>query len=126
MVGSFGAAEIFSFHATKFVNSAEGGAVVTNDDTLAEKMRLMKNFSFAGYDNVIDVGTNGKMSELSAAMGMTSLESIDHFVKSIIETIRPIESNSTVSRESLLSHMTRGNGTITNTLCWKSMRRLHA
>lgn len=79
-IGSFGTAEVFSFHATKFVNSAEGGAVVTNDDTLAEKMRLMKNFSFAGYDNVIDVGTNGKMSELSAAMGLTSLESIASFV----------------------------------------------
>jgi dTDP-4-amino-4,6-dideoxygalactose transaminase len=80
MLGSFGMAEVFSFHATKFVNCGEGGAVVTNDDRLAQKMRLMRNFGFAGIDQVIYVGTNGKMSELSAAMGLTSLESVDEFV----------------------------------------------
>jgi dTDP-4-amino-4,6-dideoxygalactose transaminase len=80
MVGRFGDAEVFSFHATKFFNTFEGGAVVTNDDDLATKMRLMKNFGFRGYDNVIYIGTNGKMSEVSAAMGLTSLESLDEFV----------------------------------------------
>lgn len=80
MIGSFGDAEVFSFHATKFCNSLEGGAVVTNDDTLARKVRLMQNFGFEGYDNVIYIGTNGKMNEVSAAMGLTSLESLDHFV----------------------------------------------
>lgn len=80
MVGSFGCAETFSFHATKFINTFEGGAVVTNDDVLAEKMRLMKNFGFAGMDNVIYIGTNGKMSEIAAAMGITSLEEIDRFI----------------------------------------------
>ena len=70
MIGNFGDAEVFSFHATKFFNTFEGGAVVTNDDELAAKMRLMKNFGFHGYDNVIYVGTNGKMSEVSAAMGL--------------------------------------------------------
>lgn len=76
MIGGFGDAEVFSFHATKFMNSAEGGAVVTNDDQLAERIRLMRNFGFVGYDDVDYVGTNGKMSELSAAMGLTSFESI--------------------------------------------------
>ncbi len=80
MIGSFGNAEVFSFHATKFLNTFEGGAVVTNDDELAEKMRLMKNFGFHGYDNVIYIGTNGKMSEVSAAMGLTNLESMDDFI----------------------------------------------
>jgi dTDP-4-amino-4,6-dideoxygalactose transaminase len=79
MIGNFGDAEVFSFHATKFVNAFEGGAVVTNDDELAAKIRLMKNFGFAGYDEVIYVGTNGKMSEVSAAMGITSLESLAEF-----------------------------------------------
>ena len=82
MIGCFGDAEIFSFHATKFVNSFEGGAVVTNDDELARKIRLMKNFGFAGYDNVVSIGTNGKMSEVSAAMGLGSLESFDVFINS--------------------------------------------
>jgi dTDP-4-amino-4,6-dideoxygalactose transaminase len=77
MIGSFGLAEVFSFHATKFLNSFEGGAITTNDDALAAKIRLMTNFGFSGYDNVIHLGTNGKMTEICAAMGMTNLECID-------------------------------------------------
>lgn len=80
MIGGFGEAEIFSFHATKFVNTFEGGAVTTNDDRLAAKIRLMKNFGFAGKDTVTHLGTNGKMNEISAAMGLTSLESMDDFI----------------------------------------------
>ena len=80
MIGNFGQVEVFSFHATKFFNTFEGGAVVTNDDDLAAKIRLMTNFGFAGYDNVIYVGTNGKMPEVSAAMGLTGLESLDEFI----------------------------------------------
>jgi dTDP-4-amino-4,6-dideoxygalactose transaminase len=80
MIGRFGACEVFSFHGTKFFNTFEGGAVATNDDALAEKMRLMRNFGFAGMDNVIYPGTNGKMTEPCAAMGLTNLESIDEFV----------------------------------------------
>lgn len=79
-IGSFGRAEVLSFHATKVVSSGEGGAVLTNDDELAEKMRLMRNFGFAHFDKVIHIGTNGKMCELSAAMGLTSLDSLDEFV----------------------------------------------
>jgi dTDP-4-amino-4,6-dideoxygalactose transaminase len=81
MVGNFGECEVFSFHATKFLNSFEGGAIVTNNDTLAEKIRLMRNFGFKGFDNVVTLGTNGKMSEPSAAMGLTSLESIQEFIE---------------------------------------------
>lgn len=81
MIGNFGNAEVFSFHATKFMNTFEGGAIVTNDDDLNQKLRLMKNFGFAGFDNVIYLGTNGKMSEVSAAMGLTSLESIEDFIE---------------------------------------------
>lgn len=80
MIGNFGEAEIFSFHATKFFNTFEGGAVVTNNDELAAKIRLMKNFGFEGYDNVTYIGTNGKMNEVSAAMGLTSLESMEDFI----------------------------------------------
>ncbi len=76
MIGGFGDAEVFSFHATKFLNSFEGGAICTNDDALAKKIRLMINFGFAGFDNVVELGTNAKMTESSAAMGLTSLEGI--------------------------------------------------
>jgi len=81
LIGGFGRCEVFSFHATKFFNTFEGGAVLTNEGELAEKMRLMRNFGFSGYDNVIYIGTNGKMTEVCAAMGLTSLESVEHFVE---------------------------------------------
>jgi dTDP-4-amino-4,6-dideoxygalactose transaminase len=79
IIGKFGNAEIFSFHATKVVNAFEGGAIVTNDDELATKARLMRNFGFVDYDNALHIGTNGKMNEVSAAMGLTSLESGEEF-----------------------------------------------
>lgn len=81
MIGNFGACEILSFHATKFFNTFEGGAVLTNDDELAEKMRLMRNFGFSGLDNVIHMGTNGKMIEIAAAMGLVNLEAIDNVIE---------------------------------------------
>lgn len=80
MIGRFGEAEIVSFHATKFLNSFEGGAVLTNDDALADRIRYMRNFGFAGVDKVDYVGTNGKMSEVAAAMGLTSMESIAEII----------------------------------------------
>ncbi|MGH8040541.1 MAG: DegT/DnrJ/EryC1/StrS family aminotransferase [Rudaea sp.] len=79
-IGRFGACEVLSFHATKAFNTMEGGAVTTNNDELAEAMRLMRNFGFAGYDNVIHPGTNGKMIEVCAAMGLANLEGFDDIV----------------------------------------------
>ncbi len=76
MIGGFGLAEVFSFHATKFLNSFEGGAITTNDDALAARIRLMTNFGFVDFDKVVHIGTNGKMPESSAIMGLTSFEGI--------------------------------------------------
>jgi dTDP-4-amino-4,6-dideoxygalactose transaminase len=80
MISNFGACEVLSFHATKFFNTFEGGAVMTNDDELANKMRLMRNFGFAGFDNVIHPGVNGKMIEVAAAMGLVNLDAIDDVI----------------------------------------------
>lgn len=79
-IGGYGDAEVYSFHATKFFNTFEGGAIVTNDDDLAQECRKLRNFGFEGFDNVTQVGTNGKMPEVCAAMGLESLRSLDHFV----------------------------------------------
>lgn len=81
MIGGFGDAEIYSFHATKFFNTFEGGAIVTNDDNIAAKTRLMKNFGFTGFDQVIYIGMNGKMTEINAAMGITGLEALNDFIE---------------------------------------------
>ncbi len=80
MIGSSGDLEVFSFHATKFFNTFEGGAIVTNDATLAKKARQMRDFGYAATDQVVSVGTNGKMNEVCAAMGLTGLESLDEFI----------------------------------------------
>lgn len=81
MIGSFGEAEVLSFHATKFFNSFEGGAIITNNEALATRMRSMTNFGFQGYDNVVGLGTNGKMTEAAAAMGLTSLDALNQFIE---------------------------------------------
>lgn len=79
-LGGFGDAEVFSFHATKLLNAFEGGAVVTNDDALAARMRSMRNFGFSGYDQIDGLGVNGKMNEASAIMGLTCLDALDTFI----------------------------------------------
>jgi dTDP-4-amino-4,6-dideoxygalactose transaminase len=79
-IGSFGDCAVFSFHATKAFNTMEGGAVATDDDELAEAMRLMRNFGFKGYDNVVHPGINGKMIEVCAAMGLANLGGFDEVV----------------------------------------------
>lgn len=85
-IGRFGECEVFSFHATKSFNTMEGGAVTTNDDELADAMRLIRNFGFAGYDNVIHPGTNGKMIEVCAAMGLANLGELDRVFAGNLET----------------------------------------
>lgn len=80
MIGNFGDLEVFSFHATKFFNTFEGGAITTNDDALAHKIRLMTNFGFEGVDRVVHLGTNAKMTEVCAAMGLAGIDHINRFI----------------------------------------------
>jgi len=80
-IGSGGDAEIVSLHATKVVHSFEGGAVLTNDGMLAQRLRSIRNFGFAGYDDVRMLGINAKLGEMSAAMGVASLECLEASVE---------------------------------------------
>ena len=79
-VGNFGSAEVFSFHATKLFHTFEGGAIATNDGDLAARVRLLRSFGFIDYDKVVSIGINGKMSEVSAAMGLAGLEVLDEAI----------------------------------------------
>lgn len=81
MIGRFGNAEVFSFHATKVFHTFEGGAVTTDDDDLAGRLKAMRNFGFTAFDKVEMIGTNAKMSEMCAAMGLANLQSIDHLIE---------------------------------------------
>lgn len=76
-VGTFGTAEIFSFHATKWMSSIEGGAIATGDADLAELCRRLRNFGFAGEGDIPVNGINAKMSEMHAAVGLCQLERFD-------------------------------------------------
>lgn len=66
-----------SFHATKLFHTIEGGAVITNDDELAKKVRLLMNFGITGPTTIESVGTNAKMNEFEAAMGLCVLDEIE-------------------------------------------------
>ncbi|MDX1948973.1 MAG: aminotransferase class I/II-fold pyridoxal phosphate-dependent enzyme [Rickettsiales bacterium] len=77
MLGSFGRAEIYSMHASKFLNGFEAGYITTNDDDLAKNLRIMRGFGFNNPDNVEMLGLNAKLNELHAAMALASLDSID-------------------------------------------------
>lgn len=94
-VGGFGIAEVFSFHATKFVNTGEGGAITTNDDVFAGKLRAERRFGLENGDGVLDAGTNGKMAEICAAMGLTYLERFDELIAANESTHRHYESELT-------------------------------
>jgi len=77
--GAFGIAEVFSLHATKICSSFEGGVITTADEGLAKRLRSMRNFGFSGYDQVDGIGINAKLPEVSAAMGLVSLDSFDEY-----------------------------------------------
>lgn len=74
---NYGDISTLSFHSTKLFHTIEGGAVITNDDDLAKKIRMMINFGISSPTNITTVGTNAKMNEFEAAMGLCVLDEID-------------------------------------------------
>jgi dTDP-4-amino-4,6-dideoxygalactose transaminase len=79
-IGNFGIAEVVSFHATKVLNTFEGGAILTNDDELADHARRMTRFGFEDEDLVLELGINAKMTEAAGAMGLAQLEQLDDVI----------------------------------------------
>jgi dTDP-4-amino-4,6-dideoxygalactose transaminase len=69
-----------SFHATKLFHTIEGGAVITDNEELANKVRLMINFGITGPESIESLGTNAKMNEFEAAMGLCVLDEIKDIV----------------------------------------------
>jgi dTDP-4-amino-4,6-dideoxygalactose transaminase len=76
-VGSFGAAETFSMHASKLINGFEGGYVTTDDDRLAARLARMRAFGFYGQDNIEELGMNAKLNEVHAAMALAGLDDLE-------------------------------------------------
>jgi dTDP-4-amino-4,6-dideoxygalactose transaminase len=72
----YGNLSTLSFHATKIFHTIEGGAVVVDDDALHEKVELLRNHGIKSEEETLLVGTNAKMNEFQAAMGLCNLEDI--------------------------------------------------
>ena len=76
-VCNWGDLSMLSFHATKVFNTFEGGALVTNDPNMKQRIDYLKNFGIADEVTVIAPGSNGKMDEFRAAFGLLQLERVD-------------------------------------------------
>ncbi len=76
-IGNFGDITMYSFHATKLFNSAEGGALACKSEELKKKIDYLKNFGIKNEEEVVGIGINGKMNELQAAMGLAVLTHIE-------------------------------------------------
>lgn len=80
--GSFGDISTFSFYPNKHVTTGEGGMIVTNDDTLANRCRDLRNLCFGVRRRFVheELGWNFRMSNLQAAVGVAQLERLSEFV----------------------------------------------
>ncbi|MEP7146790.1 MAG: DegT/DnrJ/EryC1/StrS family aminotransferase [bacterium] len=77
---NFGDISTISFHATKLFHTIEGGAMITDDDSLAEKIFLYRAFGHLD-DEYFTIGINGRTSEFHAAMGLCNLPRVVEFIK---------------------------------------------
>jgi len=75
-VFDWGDVSTLSFHATKLFHTIEGGAIITNDDALAARIRLLCNFGIVDTDVIDGIGINAKLNEFAAAMGLCILDDI--------------------------------------------------
>ncbi len=77
---NYGDISTISFHATKLFHTIEGGAMITNDDSLAEKIFLYRAFGHLD-DEYFTIGINGRTSEFNAAMGLCLLPRVKDFIE---------------------------------------------
>ena len=88
---NYGDISTLSFHATKLFHTIEGGALIINDDELVQKARYLINFGIKNQEEIPHLGTNAKMNEFEAAMGLCVLddmEKIKNKRKSLIENYK--------------------------------------
>jgi perosamine synthetase len=82
MTGGFGKMGCFSFYANKIITTGEGGMVTTNDDALAERLRLLRNLAFTKPRFRHEVlGYNFRMTGMQAAMGVAQVKRIEGVVE---------------------------------------------
>lgn len=77
---NWGDATTLSFHATKLFHTIEGGAIITSDDELAKRIRLLINFGITGPETIDCMGINCKINEFQAAMGLCVLDDMEKII----------------------------------------------
>lgn len=90
-IGTFGDISMFSFHATKVFHTIEGGALTYQNHALKKALETYRNFGIKNSDSVISIGTNAKMNEFSAAMGICNLRHLDEEImkrKAVVKRYR--------------------------------------
>lgn len=76
-IASYGDITTLSFHATKLFHTIEGGALIIDDDALAQKARYLINFGIENMESIPHLGTNAKMNEFEAAMGLCMFDELN-------------------------------------------------
>lgn len=105
---SFGDISAISMHAVKLFHTGEGGAIITNNDELAKKIKLLRNFGLEGYD-ITHPGINAKNSEFHAALGLANFNYIPQLInkrKQLINRYEKIFKNSAISRPFIPNNIT--------------------
>ncbi|MCS7143317.1 MAG: DegT/DnrJ/EryC1/StrS family aminotransferase [Aigarchaeota archaeon] len=80
-IGSFDHTTIFSFHMAKIITTVEGGCVVTNDDELANKLRLIRNHGMTRPYEHVNYGLNFRITDIQSAIGLAQLGKLSSFLK---------------------------------------------
>lgn len=105
-LGSFGLASIFSFYGNKTLTTGEGGMVCTSDDTVADRVRSLRNHCMTEPYIHTGIGFNAKMTNLQAALGLAQLERIEEFCAKKVQITQWYERN--LSRAFERQRLTRG------------------
>ena len=90
-IGNFGDASMFSFHATKVYHTIEGGAICYHDDELGHELYKLRDFGIKDAETIDGIGSNAKMNEFVAAMGLCTLRHVDEEIakrKKVVECYR--------------------------------------
>ncbi|KUO63802.1 MAG: aminotransferase [Gracilibacter sp. BRH_c7a] len=80
-IAAFGDISMFSFHATKIFHTIEGGALTLNNSSLKERVDLLKNFGLKSDNTIVEPGTNGKLNEVQAGIGILLLKKIQEEIR---------------------------------------------
>lgn len=92
-IGNFGDGESFSMSPTKVLTAGEGGLVTTNNDNLADNIRICRNYGNPGNYNTQFLGLSGRLSEFNAILALKSLEMLETNVNSRHKLVNEFKNN---------------------------------